>query len=47
MARVTGIDGVFVRARDPIALGEWYRRYLSVPYGGGYVKLMWEPARKA
>jgi predicted enzyme related to lactoylglutathione lyase len=39
MARVTGIGGVFLRARDPAALGEWYRRYLGVPYDDGFAKL--------
>ena len=37
MARVTGIGGVFVRSPDPIALADWYARYLGVPterYGG-------------
>ncbi|HKB94887.1 MAG TPA: VOC family protein [Gaiellaceae bacterium] len=31
MARVLGVGGVFFRARDPRALGEWYRRWLGVP----------------
>jgi predicted enzyme related to lactoylglutathione lyase len=29
--RVTGIGGIFFKARDPKALGEWYRRHLGVP----------------
>jgi predicted enzyme related to lactoylglutathione lyase len=29
--RVTGIGGVFFKARDPKALGEWYREHLGVP----------------
>jgi predicted enzyme related to lactoylglutathione lyase len=29
--RITGIGGVFFRARDPQALGEWYRDHLGVP----------------
>lgn len=33
MARVLGVGGVFFRARDPKGLGEWYRRWLGVPYG--------------
>lgn len=28
--RVTGIGGVFFRARDPKALGEWYQAHLGV-----------------
>jgi predicted enzyme related to lactoylglutathione lyase len=31
MARVLGVGGVFFRARDPKALGDWYREWLSVP----------------
>ena len=41
MARVTGIGGVFFRARDPQALGEWYKRHLGVPFNDGFAKLTW------
>ena len=37
MRRVTGIGGVFFKARDPDALREWYRRHLGIavqPWGG-------------
>jgi predicted enzyme related to lactoylglutathione lyase len=30
MKRVTGIGGIFFKARDPVALREWYRRHLGV-----------------
>ena len=30
MERVTGIGGVFLRARDPAALGAWYREALGL-----------------
>ncbi len=30
MERVTGIGGVFFRARDPEALGAWYEEHLGV-----------------
>jgi predicted enzyme related to lactoylglutathione lyase len=30
MARVTGIGGVFFRARDPAALSDWYRTHLGI-----------------
>jgi catechol 2,3-dioxygenase-like lactoylglutathione lyase family enzyme len=30
MAQVTGIGGVFFRARDPAALAAWYRTHLGV-----------------
>jgi len=29
MARVTGVGGVFFKARDPVALREWYREHLG------------------
>ncbi len=28
--RVTGIGGVFVKARDGASLGEWYRSHLGI-----------------
>ncbi len=30
MKRVTGIGGIFFKARDPQALGDWYRRHLGL-----------------
>jgi predicted enzyme related to lactoylglutathione lyase len=38
MERVTGIGGVFFRARDPQALAAWYEEHLGVPVqdGEGY-----------
>lgn len=30
MKRVTGIGGIFFRARDPVALREWYRTHLGI-----------------
>ncbi len=30
MAKVTGIGGIFFRARDPAVLNEWYRTYLGI-----------------
>lgn len=41
MARVTGVGGVFLRARDPQALGAWYQRHLGLPYNDGFAKLNW------
>lgn len=41
IARVTGIGGVFFRARDPQALGAWYQRHLGVPFADGFAKLRW------
>ena len=34
MERVTGIGGVFFRARDPSALAAWYEHHLGVPREG-------------
>jgi predicted enzyme related to lactoylglutathione lyase len=37
MARVTGIGGIFLRARDPKALSAWYVQHLGIvlsDYGG-------------
>jgi len=42
MARVTGIGGVFFRARDPKALAAWYAKHLGIqvqPWGGA--KFVW------
>ena len=30
MARVTGIGGIFLKARDPKALSAWYAQYLGI-----------------
>lgn len=37
MKRVTGIGGIFFKARDPAALRAWYQRHLGIdvlPWGG-------------
>jgi len=37
MRRVTGIGGIFMTARDPKALCDWYRKHLGIdvqPWGG-------------
>jgi predicted enzyme related to lactoylglutathione lyase len=30
MKRVTGIGGIFFKARDPVALRDWYHRHLGI-----------------
>ena len=30
MKRVTGIGGIFFKARDPVMLREWYRKHLGI-----------------
>jgi predicted enzyme related to lactoylglutathione lyase len=37
MERVTGVGGVFFRARDPDTLVAWYEKHLGVPVSEGYV----------
>ena len=32
MAKVLGLGGIFFRSRDPKALGEWYQKWLGVPF---------------
>jgi predicted enzyme related to lactoylglutathione lyase len=42
MARVTGIGGIFLRARDPKSLNAWYAKHLGIQlsdYGGA--TLLW------
>ena len=37
MKRVTGIGGIFFKARDPVALRAWYQKHLGIdvqPWGG-------------
>ena len=37
MPRVTGIGGIFFKARDPVALRAWYQTHLGIdvqPWGG-------------
>ena len=48
--RVTGLGGVFFKARDPQALATWYRERLGLPVeDGGFAVLQWrehdDPAR--
>jgi hypothetical protein len=30
MRRVTGIGGIFIKARDPVAMQAWYREHLGI-----------------
>ncbi|QFZ24836.1 VOC family protein [Saccharothrix syringae] len=42
---MTGIGGVFLRARNPARMAEWYRRHLGVPMSaGGAVTFHWAEA---
>jgi predicted enzyme related to lactoylglutathione lyase len=35
MERITGIGGVFFKARDPHALAAWYQQHLGIPLDAG------------
>ncbi|MGA7097969.1 MAG: VOC family protein [Acidimicrobiia bacterium] len=42
MAKVTGIGGVFFKARDPKALQDWYVEHLGMePDQDGYMVIWW------
>lgn len=36
MARVTGIGGIFLKARDPQALAAWYAKHLGIELSAGH-----------
>jgi predicted enzyme related to lactoylglutathione lyase len=35
MKRITGIGGVFIKARDPKALAAWYQQFLGIGFNDG------------
>jgi predicted enzyme related to lactoylglutathione lyase len=40
--KVTGIGGFFFRARDPAALGQWYKQHLGIdPVPADYTQKPW------
>jgi predicted enzyme related to lactoylglutathione lyase len=42
MKRVTGIGGVFIKAKDPKGLAAWYDRHLGFSFGENlYVNFKW------
>ena len=42
MQRVTGIGGLFIKAKDPRALSAWYDRHLGFSFGENlYVNFKW------
>ena len=50
MKRVTGIGGIFLRAREPVALRAWYRAHLGVDvqdWGGTAFQWSDDPAGAA
>ncbi|HEX4745506.1 MAG TPA: VOC family protein [Gaiellaceae bacterium] len=47
MERVTGIGGVFFRARDPGALAAWYEEHLGVPRQDGETYAIFPESRNS
>jgi len=41
MKRVTGIGGVFFKAKDPRKLSDWYREHLEIPVENGSAVFAW------
>jgi catechol 2,3-dioxygenase-like lactoylglutathione lyase family enzyme len=41
MERVTGIGGVFFKAREPKKMAAWYRDHLGIQSQGGYADFVW------
>jgi len=41
MEKVTGIGGVFLKARDPKAMAAWYREHLGIQAKNGYENFDW------
>lgn len=41
MQKVTGIGGVFFKAKDPKQLMEWYSRHLGLTFQHGFIQLQW------
>lgn len=44
-ARVTGIGGIFFKAKDPEALGGWYRRHLGMDIEDAVALFTWRGGR--
>jgi len=42
MAKVTGVGGVFIKAKDPKKLAAWYSKRLGLPMEGGGAMLRWK-----
>src|SRR3989475_12465133 len=44
-ARVTGIGGIFFKARDPEALARWYREHLGIAIEGMVALFAWRSGK--
>jgi predicted enzyme related to lactoylglutathione lyase len=40
-AKVTGIGGIFFKARDPARISAWYQQHLGVPIKDGHAEFFW------
>ena len=41
LEQVTGIGGVFFKAKDPKGMAAWYQKNLGIPSKGGYADFTW------
>jgi predicted enzyme related to lactoylglutathione lyase len=41
MQKITGIGGVFFKARDPKSLMEWYHENLGLQFQNGFIEFKW------
>jgi predicted enzyme related to lactoylglutathione lyase len=41
MKKITGVGGVFFKARDPKGLMEWYTQHLGLEFQYGFIQLSW------
>lgn len=48
MAKITGVGGVFFKARDPKKLGAWYKKHLGLPFkdAWGCAAIEWSKDRR-
>jgi catechol 2,3-dioxygenase-like lactoylglutathione lyase family enzyme len=46
MEQVTGIGGIFLKARDPKTMSAWYRDHLGVPASEGHAEFVWREQDK-
>ena len=46
MEKVNGIGGVFLKARDPEAMANWYREHLGIATKDGYTDFKWRDKDK-
>jgi predicted enzyme related to lactoylglutathione lyase len=41
MQKITGVGGIFFKARDPKQLMEWYNQHLGLQFQHGFIQLQW------